>query len=204
MSGRWWKWAWRLGVTLALLVILGVLGFFSLPWLVIGPSETAKADVMLYLGIDERFDTDTYVAELYRQGVVRDIVCLSGQVAWQVYPADYARAHLIELGVPAEHLFTMYLPQAECRAQVMPLVARFVKEHGWQSALMVIDPSVSRANRRVGVPAFSREQLTLAINYSPRDYQLLTTRWWQEHWKIQRLASEALEVSFDLLYANCR
>lgn len=204
MNARWRKWALRLGVTLAVAVSLGLVGFFSLPWLVIGPSATAKADVMLYLNIDERYDTDTYVAELYRQGVVHHIVCLSPQVAWQVYPADYARAHLIELGIPAADVSTMYLPIKECRAEVMPVIAKFVKEHGWQSALMVIDPSLSRANRRVATPAFAREQIQLTVNYSPRDYQLLTAHWWREHWKTQRLASEVLEVGFDLLYANCR
>lgn len=197
------KWLRRGLVALLAGGAVALLVFFSLPWLMVGRAETAPVDVILHFSIDERFDTDSYVADLYRQGLAREIVCLSSQVAWQVYPADYARQHLIELGVPAEHVHTKYMPSTDCRAQALPPVIALMKEHGWQSAMMMIDPSMSRATRWHAVPAFQREQLKVLVTYSPHDYEILVDGWWREHWKTQRFTGEALDIVFDLFYSEC-
>jgi hypothetical protein len=204
MKARLWKWLRRGLLALVAGAVLALLFFFSLPWLVIGPAETAPVDVILHFSIDERYDTDSYVAELYQRGLAREIVCLSSQVAWRVYPADYARQHLIQLGVPAQHVHTLYLPPVECRAQATPLVIAFLKQRGWQSAMMVIDPSISRVTRSRAISAYAREQIKLWVTYSPRDYKTLTDQWWREHWKTQRLTGEVLEAGFDLFYPECR
>lgn len=205
VKGNGRKWGRR--VLLALLAggALGLLGFFALPWLAIGPADAPRpVDVILHFAIDERLNGDPYVAELFRQGKARHILCLSTQASWEVYPAEFARAHLLELGVPATQVSTLHLPATlDCRAQVMPIIVNYLNQQGWRSALMVVEPTVSRANRRIAVPVFARAGIDLVLSYAPRDYERLTTNWWREHWKTQRLFSEALNTGFDFFYAEC-
>ena len=188
-----------------LAVLLGVLGFISLPWLTIGTADTVKpVDVILHFALDERLNADAYVAELFRQGNAKHVLCLSSQASWEVYPAEYARAHLLELGVPAAQVTTLHLPAAlDCRAQIMPIVVNHLKQQGWRSALMVIEPTVSRTNRRIATPAFARAGIELRLTYAPQHYALVTTNWWREHWKLQRMFGEALDTGFDFFYAEC-
>ena len=205
VKGNRRKWAWRLLLMLAAGGALVLLGFISLPWLTISPADTPKpVDVILHFAVDEQMNGDAYVAELFRQGNAPHILCLSTQAAWEVYPAEYARAHLLELGVPAAQVSTLHLPATlDCRAQVMPLIVNYLKQQGWRSALMVVEPTVSRANRRTAFPVFARAGIELSLSYSPRDYERLTTNWWREHWKIQRMFSEVLNTGFDFFYAEC-
>lgn len=203
MAGLTKHWRrWLAACALSLLLVL--LGFFSLPWWLIAPAETVPSEVILHLAVGDRSEGDEYVAELYRQGLARQVVCLSTPVAWQVYPADYARQHLIALGVPAENVLTFYIPALDCRAEALAVIADFVKQHGWHSALMVVDPAVSGWNKRLAKPLFAREQIEVAVTYAPRDRARLLEHWWREHWKTQRLIGEAMDVVVDLFYAECR
>lgn len=194
----------RWSLVCALGVLLSLAGFFSLPWWLLAPAETVPSDVILHLAVDDQSAGDEYVAELYRRGLARQIVCLSTAVAWRVYPADYAREHLIALGVPAENVLTSYLPFVDCRAETLALMADFVKQRGWRSALMVVDPTVSAWHKRLATPLFARAQIGLALTYAPRDREWLLDHWWREHGKMQRLIGEALDVTVDLFYAKCR
>lgn len=205
VKSKWQNWAWR--VLLALLVggALALAGFFSLPWLAIGPSDPPKAvDVILHFAVDERLNGDQFVADLFRQGKAGHVLCLSTQASWEVFPAEYARAHLLELGLPAAQVSTLHLPATlDCRAQVMPFIANYLQKQHWRSAMMVVEPTVSRANRRVAAPVFARAGIDLVLCYSPRDYEVVTANWWREHWKTQRLFGEALNTGFDFFYAEC-
>lgn len=185
-------------------VVLLLAGFFSLPWWLVAPAETVPSDVILHLALNDQSAGDEYVAELYHRGQARQIVCLSTAAAWRVYPADYSRQHLIALGVPAENVLTFYMPFVDCRAEALAVMADFVKQHGWRSALMVVDPAVSRWQKRLAQPLFARRQLGFALTYAPRDRERLLDRWWRAHGKIQRLIGEALDVVVDLFYAKCR
>ncbi|MBI1763015.1 MAG: hypothetical protein HYR56_16430 [Acidobacteria bacterium] len=198
------KWGRRAVFALSLSGVLGLLIFFALPWLVIGRADAPPSDVILHFALDAQLNGDAYAAELLRQGKAQHIVCLSSQSSWEVYPADYARQHLLELGVPPAQVSTLHLPaNLECRAQVMPIIAEYVKQHGWRRALMVVEPTVSAANRRLATPVFARAGIQLGLTYAPRDYEVLTTNWWREHWKTQRLTGEALNTGFDFFYTEC-
>jgi len=197
------KWLRRFVLAVVVGATAALALFFSLPWLLVGRAETAPVDVILHFSIDERFDTDQYVAELYRKGLAREVVCLSSQVAWQVYPADYARQHLIELGVPAEHVRAEHVSSVDCRAQSFPRLIALMKKNGWNSAMMILDPAMNRATRWHANRAFSREQLKVIVTYAPGDYALLADGWWREHWKTQRFTGEALDIVFDLFYQEC-
>lgn len=206
MAGRseMLKRSWRWLVGCALGVLLLPLGCFSLPWWLIAPAETVQSEVILHLAVNDQSEGDEYVAELYRQGMARQIVCVSTAIAWHVYPADYARQHLIALGVPAENVQTFYPPFLDCRAEALAVIADFVKRRGWQSVLMVVDPAVSGRNKSLAQPMFARARIGFAITYAPRDRERLLEHWWREHWKTQRLSSEALDAVVDLFYAKCR
>ena len=188
----------------ALGVLLLLAGFFSLPWWLVAPAETKSAEVILHLAVGDGSNGDEYVAELYRQGLARQIVCMSTAIAWQVYPADYAREHLIALGVPAENVLTFYIPFMDCRAEALAVIADFVKQRGWHSVLMVVDPSVSGRNKHLAQPLFAREQIQFAVTYAPHDRDRLLDHWWREHWKTQRLTGEMLDAVVDFFYAKCR
>src|SRR5262249_59080623 len=108
--------------------------FFALPKLLIAPMNAVKSDVILHGSIDMHSTADEYVVDLYRQGMARKIVCLSSQGSWELYPGDYAREHLISLGVPAEDVLSLRLPTVPCGAVNIPMIAEFVKAPGWRSA----------------------------------------------------------------------
>ncbi len=198
------RWLRRALVSLGLF-LAGCVGlFFSLPALLIGSSETAPSDVIVHLAIDAHSKGDDYVADLRRQSVAKNIVCVSSQVSCGVYPADYAREHLISLGVPAEDVTTVHLPIAPCGAVKIPMIVDHVKSRGWRSVLWVGHPEDSRHAARVARKFFEREGIGFKLSYAPEDKEELTRDWWRTHWKVQRFVGEAMAISLDLLYSECR
>jgi hypothetical protein len=178
--------------------------FFSAPKLLIAPAQMAKSDVILHSAISAHSKADEYVVALYRQGVARKIVCLSSQVSWETYPGDYVRERLISLGVRAEDVFSLRLPIAPCGAMNLPMVVDFVKERGWKSALLITHPENSRYAARLIHKYFGREGVATAVSYAPADRDELTNDWWREHWKTQRVVGQAMAITFDLFYPECR
>jgi hypothetical protein len=181
--------------------------FFSAPKLLIAPAHTAhlaKSDVILHSAIGAHSKADEYVASLYHQGVARKIVCVSSQVSWETYPGDYVREHLISLGVRAEDVFSLRLPIAPCGAMNLPTIVGFVKERGWKSALLITHPENSRYAARMVHKYFGREGIATAVSYAPADRDALTDGWWRAHWKTQRFVGQAMSITFDLFYSECR
>lgn len=198
------RWLRRALISLCLLLAGCVVLFFALPKLLIAPANVAKSDVILHGSISTQSTADEYVADLYRQGVARKIVCVSSQVSWELYPGDYVREHLISLGVPAEDVISLRLPVVPCGAVNLPTVAEFVKAHGWRSALLITHPEDSRYAASVARRFFEREGVSTAVSYAPEDREELTRNWWRTHWKTQRMVGEAIGITLDLFYAECR
>jgi len=119
-QGRW------LGALVGV-AVLGISGFFALPWMLIVPAELTYADVILHLAIDPHSEADFYVAQLYKQGRARKIVCMSPQVACDVYPADDAARHVMTLGVPREDVLTLHLPIVDCGAEHLPRIVDYMQ-----------------------------------------------------------------------------
>jgi len=189
-----------LGLSLAVCVAL----FFALPKLLIAPANATKSDVILHSSISPHSAADEYVADLYRQGVARKIVCVSTQVSWELYPGDFAREHLISLGVPAEDVISMRLPTVPCPAVNLPRIVELVKANGWRSALWVTQPEDSRYAGRLTRRFFEREGVALAVSYAPKDREEVTQNWWTTHWKTQRMVGEVMSDTLDLFYSECR
>ena len=189
-----------LGLSLAACVAL----FFALPKMLIAPANPMKSDVILHVSNSPHSTSDEYVADLYRRSVARKIVCASTQVSWELYPGDYARAHLISLGVPAEDVISMRLPTEPCPAMNLPRIVDFLKAGGWRSALIITQPEDSRYAGLLNRRFFEREGVTFAISYAPKDREELTRDWWSTHWKTQRMISGAMNATLDMFYSECR
>ena len=193
----------RLALALLLLPLLALVSFFSLPGLLISEPRTMASDVIIHLAISPHSDADFYVAALYRQKVAGRILCVSSQISWEVYPADYARQHLIELGVPPQYVLTLHQPIAACPAQTMPRLVELVSRNGWRTATLVVRPSDSRATARLAARYFKRAGIVTAVTYSPQDDELLKSGWWRTHWKAQQMVDSAANVALDALYPEC-
>jgi len=196
-KGRW-------VFVLAGVMVLAGAGVWALPWILIAPAELIRSDVILHLAIDPHSDADFYVAQLYKQGYARKIVCVSSQVACDVYPADDAARHVMALGVPREDVLTLHLPMVDCGVENVLRIVEYVQEQGWNSALLVVNPVGSRPGRRSTRRYFSQASVSTAVTYSPQDRQEFVHQWWRTHTKAQRMITVAMHAGLDLLYPECR
>lgn len=179
-------------------------GFLLLPrWLIIDP-QLPEAEIILHLAIDAHSKADQFIAGLYRPGKTRKIICVSGQISWQEYPADYVARHLIELGVPSEGVTAMHLPLFECRAEALYELAKRARAEGGGRVLLIAHPEDSRHLSRLARRVFAEEGLEAFVAYAPEDRDELVRDWWRVHWKVQRFVDEVMQVSLDMLYSNCR
>lgn len=201
-SGK--RWARRVLISLGILTAVCVALFFALPALLIAPASVSKSDVILHGAISKHSAADKYVIDLYRQGVARKIVCVGSQISRDLYPGDYVRASLISQGVPAEDVISLRLPLAPCGGVNLPRIVEFVKANGWKSALYVTHPEDSRYTDNLARRFFEREGVALAVSYSPEDREELTRSWWRTHWKTQRMVGEAMIITIDRFYSECR
>ncbi len=183
----------------------GVLGFFSLPWLLASPVLTEvtplpDADVIVHWITISESRADAWVANLYQQGKAKKIVCVSIPISWDVYAADFTRQHLIALGVPADNVLTLHLPLEACSAPNDRRVAQYVKSQGWQSAWVVIDPMTAGSRLE---KYFQQEGLRLALSCAQEDRDELLHAWWKTHWKIQWVTKSTMGVLLDSAYPEC-
>jgi len=185
-----------------MLAIAGVF-FFSLP-LLLAPSTVRPSDCIIHIAIDSRLSADSFVARLYSERVSRRVVCASSQASWEVYPGDYARKHLIQLGVAAEDVTSLRLPMVECGAENRPIVIDYIKRNGWRNALLVVDPSLTRATRLSVVREFRKNGIDVSIAFDPNERTEMLRGWWRTHWKAQRVVLGILNSTLDILYPECR
>jgi hypothetical protein len=198
------RWLRRLFILAGALLAAGTAIFFALPAVLIVPSDTPKADVIVNYAIDPHSHADAYVAWLYRDGVARKVVTASTQVSHETFPGDFVRDHLIELGVRREDADSLHLPIVECRAAVLGELAKYLKSRGWQSVLLICQPEDSRNTARLARRIFAQEGLSVAVGYAPQDFEEIRADWWKTHWKVQRFVDEAMNVSLDTFYSECR
>jgi hypothetical protein len=198
------RWARRVSIALGIPAVVCVALFFALPTFLIAPASVAKSDVILHSAISKHSAADKYVLDLYRQGVARKIVCVGSQISRELYPGDYVRESLISQGVPAEDVISLRLPLAPCGGMHLPRIVEFVKANGWKSALYITHPEDSRYTNHLARRFFEREAIALAVSYSPEDREELTRSWWRTHWKTQRIVGEAMIITLDRFYSECR
>ncbi|MGH9847736.1 MAG: hypothetical protein ACREEM_54295, partial [Blastocatellia bacterium] len=172
--------------------------------LLITASDTPKADVILNFSVDPRSKSDRYVAWLYREGVAPKVVTVSSQISHGAYPADFVRDHLVTLGVRSEDSLALHVPILACRALIMAEMAKYLKAQGARSALVICQPEDSRHLSWVASRIFGREGLEVAVAYAPEDLEEVTADWYYTHWKVQRFVYEAVNVSLDQFYSECR
>lgn len=179
------------------------IAYFSLP-LFFAPARVAPAEVILHLAIDPRSRGDEYVRRLYEEGVARRIIAASSQISWKVYSADFARAHLIEMGVPAENVSILHLPMLECGAEYLPILADHLKQQGFRSVLVIVSPTLTRWGQRRSESYFRAAGIQATVTFVPEARAAMLDRWWRTHWKAQAIALALMNSTIDLLYARCR
>ncbi len=204
LSPRLRIWLRRGVIALALCLLLAVFGFFALPWLAVGETQPApRVDALYLMSFDPRLQVGEYATALYRQGLARKIVCAGNAMTCDIFPAEFARQHLIELGVPADDVLVMRTPDTDCRAQLAPPTIAYAQQHGWRRVAWLGDPAGSRMSRRVFVPKFKAAGIELFVVYPAAAKEDLLDGWWRSHWKMQRMSREPLESGLDLFYSEC-
>ena len=199
-TSRRFRWAIRLLLAAFVLVVIVLL---SLPWLLIAPPQTPPSDVILHYAIASNTDADEYVVQLYRQGVAKKIVCINLGSECGNY-TEYARQHLLELGVPAEDVLTLPLPSTDCLAANLPRFTAMAKAQGWQQSLLVLRPSVTRTDGGLAAKYFSRAGLRLAVTSAPGERQRFTFFWWTKHETAQAMIEAIVNGMLDQVYPECR
>ncbi|MFN0120173.1 MAG: hypothetical protein ACKV2V_06695 [Blastocatellia bacterium] len=193
---------------LALSPLFLVALYCSLPWLLITRDVAAvdqgQVDVLLHCAISPRSTADEYMAALWRQGRGARIVCVSNAVSPEIFPGDFARRHLIELGVPESAVDSYHKVRQDCAAPEIRDLAAWGKARGWRSAIMFLRPEDSATQLGKAKYYFQREGISLSVIWRQQDYDELTHDWWKTHWKAQALVQSGMEKTLDALYAECR
>ncbi len=196
------RFRWAIRLLLAVLALV-VIVFFSLPWLLIAPPQTPPSDVILHYAIAPNTDADEYVAALYRQQVAQKIVCINLGSECGNY-TEYARQHLLELGVPAADVLTLPLPSVDCLAANLPRFTALAKAQGWQHSLLVLRPAVTRTDGRLAAKYFNRAGLHLAVTSAPGERANFTFLWWAKHETAQAMMDATVNGVLDQIYPECR
>lgn len=198
-TSRRFRWA----VILALDFLVGSIVLLTLPrWLITTP-QTPPSDVILHHAIASNTDADGYVVQLYRQGIGKKIVCIALSTPCETF-ADYARQHLLALGVPAEDVLTLPLPGAACLAPNLPRFTELMKTHHWQQAVLVLHPQVSRTDGAVARKYFQQAGLGLAITHAPGQRASYTPLWWTKYETAQAAIDALVNGTLDRIYPECR
>ncbi len=201
-SGQIW---WQAFVAMLMGLCLLTAGtVFLLPSVLIAESRVVPSDVIVDLAISPHSESDLYVADLYRAGIAPRIILVSSPIAADLYPADYVKAHLVELGVPASDLTILYLPLVDCAAMNLPALVERLQQDGWRRALLVVNPLGSRLGQNVMKRHFGGGSIQFAVTYAAGDREEFSTGWWRTHWKAQAMISVLLGYALDQLFPECR
>lgn len=140
---------WRRGavLTIALLLLYWLLPVM-LTWLascLIRNDPLQPADIVIALGGGKPCVRLQYAAELYRRGLARKVL-VTGIVAPPGSLAEEAaRQQLVNLGIPPAEI--LVLKNTRNTRTEGEAIGRLMHEQGWQSALIVTDPSHTRRAR---------------------------------------------------------
>jgi uncharacterized SAM-binding protein YcdF (DUF218 family) len=198
---RRWKWAIALFVIFAIAATV----FAFLPKLLLAPANAIPADVILHSATSShRSEADDYVAQLYQQKLAKKIVCISRAESCGVYAADDSRRRLLERGIPAEDVLTLYLPRTECVAPSFPHMVEMAKANGWQRAMLIVAPLRSRVTGNIAMKYFQQAGMQLSVAYAPQAAQEITTRWWRDHQTAQNTIEALISTVIDPIYPECR
>lgn len=185
------------------IVVLLIAFVMSIPFL-FAPDNAAPSDLLLHLSSDARLQGDAHAAQLYRQGIAKQIVCAGSQISWDVYPTDASRDHIVELGIPGEAVSVLHLPITDCGAELLPYLIKEVRAREAKSVLMLVDPTVTRIGVANFRKRFAAEGIEARVTFAAGDRDIMLQRWWTSHWKAQRVIGTLMNTALDLLYAPCR
>lgn len=196
------RWRWTIRGFLAFFLLVGLV-FVALPWLLITTPQAPPSEVILHYAVASNNEADEYVVQLYRQQIGKKVVCVALGTQCETY-ADYARQHLLELGLPAEDVLTLPLPGMACLAPNLPRFTELMRTHQWQQAVLVVRPEVSRTDGELARQYFQRAGLRLAVTHAPRDRAAFTALWWTKYPTAQAVIEAIVNGVLDRIYPECR
>jgi hypothetical protein len=199
--GRWFR---RVLLLAAILVVTTTAALWLLPRLLIktevNPLPAGEAIIQVAFDPEEC----RQVADLYRRGLGRKVVCASSQFSPGEFVADYSRLHLAELGVSANDIEVQHLPLTDCFGEVVPELIGLVQRRGWKTVLFVVYPEDSRAIGGLVPLNFEASGIRAIVTYSQESRNELIDGWWRTHWKAQRVVDAAFETALDRCFSKCR
>lgn len=205
-TGRlFFRLSWRHAVLIVLVGLALTAGAaILLPVVLIAEGQVVPSDVIVDLAMNPHSDSDFYIAQLYRAGVAPRILLVSSPIGADVYPSDYVRPHLVEMGVPASAVTILHLPLADCAAQNLPALVEHLQQRGWRRVQLVVPPLGSRLGQSVTARHFRERSIQFAMTYAPRDRDEYASGWWHTHWKAQAMIGVLFGYALDQLYPECR
>lgn len=162
------------GLAVSLYLLCPVLLNFAARQLVRVDAQT-PADLIVALGGDARCLREQRAFELYKQGLGKRIVVSGVPLAWRAHTGDAAKRYLISLGVREDEIIVLRESWNTRREAID--IAKIMKEHGWNSALIVTSPFHSRR----ALYTFNRYGQGLTFHSSPvaaEAPEWRPERWW--------------------------
>jgi hypothetical protein len=200
-----WRRLRNASITALAPALVAVSSAWWLPALSIGPAGDGETDAAVIIEGEVPPGPDAgLVAERFRSGAVRSVVCASPAAFVGVYPADATCRTLGRMGVPEDRRFILHLPRPACEREVLPPIAALARAQGWTSLLLVVVPEGSRAFGRVARRDLAAAGVRAVVTYAGRDRAALVDRWWRAHRQAQRLVGGVMDDTLNLFYRECR
>jgi uncharacterized SAM-binding protein YcdF (DUF218 family) len=185
---------WRRGaiLTIALLLLYFLLPF-TFTWLaswLVRTDPLQPTDIVIGMGGGQHCLRVQYAAELYRKGFGRKLL-LSGIEAFESSEAaEKVRQQAINFGVPATDIVIL-TNTFNTRVEAANIAA-LMRQQGWQSAIVVTEPSHMRRAHYTLQHAASDLQFSAAP--VPADWPGVwrAERWWTRHADTRHTMREAL------------
>ena len=190
------KWLKGLGVLAVLLLVVGVIAFFTLGFYLSPQSHLHKVDAIVAISGGDTVARTAAAVDLYNQGYAPWII-FSGAALDPNSPSNAAAmAQLAEnQGIPASHIL---LDQNSVNTEANASdVARIVQQHGFHSIILVTSPY---HQRRASI-VFTRALPGITIlNHSSIDLSWRRSDWWATAYDRQLTLAEWQKTVYELVF----
>ena len=170
-----------LGVVL--LAILGLYAFHPLlldqmaKFLVV-KDRLEKADVILVLAGDGNGERVREGVQLYRQDYAKYMLMSGGPLAWKLTSAQWMKKQAVESGVPEKAILMEDKSRSTIENAEFSLPV--VKDHGFQTVILVTSPQHTLRAARVFRKVFSKAGIKVLV-YPVERSEFNPDRWWTRH-----------------------
>ena len=190
------KWLKALGVVACLLLVIGVVGFFTLGFYLSPQSKLQHADAIVAISGGDTVARTATAVDLYNQGYASWII-FSGAALDPNSPSNAAAmAQLAEnQGIPASHIL---LDQTSVNTEANASdVSRIVKQYNFHSIILVTSPYHQRRASIVFTRALPG---VIILNHSSIDLSWRRSDWWSTAYNRQLTLAEWEKTVYELIF----